>query len=633
MNSNELTTTEDMESFKEIIKFSADAILSIDMNGNVVLFNEAAQNLFGYSLDEIIGKSLDVLLPKSVLGHHNEYVEEFASSADKTRMMGERTSVAGISKTGEQISLNISIQKHPETSQLKYSAICRDISDQIKSEIRLYESEEKFRGMFNVSHQIIILMDENGIVLDVNDRGRDKINGVASNVIGNKIGECTFWESDLDRTLIQDSVNNIKGDTKIGHIVNILGKYTEEITLDINIIKLPMPDGHDDLIVLEASDITEKVKTNNELMKSEERLSRAQRIAHIGNWVWEIPENIIHWSDEIYKIFGLGVREFEESYEAFLESVHPDDREKVEQAVIKSLESGETYSVIHRVVRPDGSERIVHEVGEVTMIDGNTPLRMDGTVQDITEAWNSRIELIEAKTRAEESNYAKAQFLATMSHELNTPLNAIIGFSSIMEHSLQNSENNDKNIEYIGQIMKSGQDLLGLIDNILNVSKLELGSLQPKKENFSILDAVEKSLAIAMGKSEEKAICFKKNIPDRMADVQLDKEFCEQIMINLLSNAIKFSDRQGTVEISVLPKDEYFEIVINDHGVGMADEELADLFEPFRNRGSSYVNTQEGAGLGLRIVQKLTEIQGGIIFVKSEKGVGTTVTVELPYVS
>ena len=125
--------------------------------------------------------------------------------------------------------------------------------------------------------------------------------------------------------------------------------------------------------------------TDEALRLSEARLAEAQRIAHLGNWVWDIDTNDRHWSDEIYRIFGLAPQEFRATYEAFLASVHPDDREFVEQSVDDALYRNKPYSIDHRVVRPDGSERVVHERAEVTFSETSKPVRMAGTVQDITE--------------------------------------------------------------------------------------------------------------------------------------------------------------------------------------------------------------------------------------------------------
>ncbi|MCC3861285.1 PAS domain-containing sensor histidine kinase [Pseudemcibacter aquimaris] len=372
---------------------------------------------------------------------------------------------------------------------------------------------------------------------------------------------------------------------------------------------------------------TEKISTAHQaVIESEARLLRAQRIAHMGNWVWDIPANVVHWSDEIYNIFGLGVREFKESYEAFLERVHPEDREKVKAAVQNAVDTGHTYSVFHRIIRPDGEERVVHEIGEVLLDDDGNPIRMDGTVQDITEPWNKRINLNEDSV--EDEHFEKMQFWSNVEGDLKSSLSDIIRLGELIKNNQQAESGSSETAEYADKIIDNGQHVIFMLNSLLEKSILELGNLSSQNEKFQILDIAEKCANFARQKAKAKNVKLETTFGDTSCIAELDKGICAQIMINLLCNAIKSSNAGQTVTFNVKCHEEYFEIIVHDNGAEM-DHDVLD--EELRgSKTGSRVNLSN-TGASLPMVQKLTEMQDGIIYIESKKGSGTTVKVELPF--
>ncbi len=622
----------DHDTFAEIIGHSADAILSVDTDNNIVLFNVAAEKLFGYSHKEIIGQPLEILLPRNIRPIHDDLVEEFETSGNKTRYMGERTSVTGLTKDERAVFLEISIQKHPKGSPFRYTAICRNISARLEIQRKVKENEEKFRALFDASNQFVIILDTQGTILDLNKTALNSLKDKADKYIGGNLGNCDFWLTDLDRSIIQKAILNIKT-TNISHqMVSISNKFNVEIIFELTMKNLSRVTELSDFVILEGLDITERVRANRLLALSEDRLSRAQKIARIGNWEWKISSNELIWSDEVFNIFGIKKKDFGLNYDAFLDYVHPNDRAAVEEAMKQALNNDIPYVITHRIISPDGSEKVVREIGEILRIEDGSPLRMDGTVQDITDEWTKTHGLIEAKSKAEEENFAKSQFLATISHELRDHLNAIIGFSTLIKDQALGPIGQPAYQGYGEDIKNSGDHLLTLIDEILDVSKIDMGSIKAHNEYFDITKFIDECLKTITATSNEKNIDIKIDVSKNMRAIFLDESLCKQILTNLLTNSIKYTPNDGQIIIKAAINDQEIELSVTDTGIGMSEDEVKYILDPYDHVASANLRTSHGVGIGLTIVKNLTEAQGGRFSVTSEKDKGSTFTVHFPII-
>jgi len=243
-------------------------------------------------------------------------------------------------------------------------------------------------------------------------------------------------------------------------------------------------------------EIAERKRTAAALVHSQDSLANAQRIAMLGNWDWDIPSNDLWWSDEIYRIFGLEPQEFKASYETFLEMVHPDDRRPLQDAVAQAIKDKKPYSIDHRIVLRDGTEKIVHEHAEVSFDAAGKPVRMSGTVQDISERKLGENALQEAKAEAEAANRSKSEFLALMSHDLRTPLNSILGFSGILKEKTFGPLGDPHYNDYADYIHDSGQLLLNLIDDILDLAKVEAGKRELNEEALRLSATVHSAITL-----------------------------------------------------------------------------------------------------------------------------------------
>jgi two-component system cell cycle sensor histidine kinase PleC len=235
-----------------------------------------------------------------------------------------------------------------------------------------------------------------------------------------------------------------------------------------------------------------------------------------------------------------------------------------------------------------------------------------------------------AMTRAEAANQAKSEFLANMSHELRTPLNAINGFSEIMAGELFGPLGDAKYKGYAADILKSGQHLLSLINDILDMAKIEAGKLTLHYERVSVKEVVEDAARLMRGKIQEAGLTLLVDAPE-LPDIEADQRGLKQVVLNLISNAVKFTPEGGDIIVALSQMDENrLRIAVTDTGIGIAPEDLARLARPFEQVEGQHSKTTQGTGLGLALTRSLIELHGGALAMESEPGRGTTVSFDLP---
>jgi two-component system, NtrC family, sensor kinase len=257
-------------------------------------------------------------------------------------------------------------------------------------------------------------------------------------------------------------------------------------------------------------------------------------------------------------------------------------------------------------------------------------LRTFGT-QSALAIQNARLfREIETKRRElEVANRHKDEFLASMSHELRTPLNAIIGFSEVMLERLF-GEVNDKQEEYLNDILSSGRHLLSLINDILDLAKIEAGRMELEPADFHLPQAIDNALVLVRERAMRRGITLEQSIDPRLGEIKGDERKIKQVMLNLLSNAVKFTPEGGRIDVRAMLTDGVAQVSVADTGVGIAPEDHEAVFEEFRQVGTDYARKHEGTGLGLALARKFVELHGGTIRVESELGRGATFTFTIP---
>jgi PAS domain S-box-containing protein len=397
------------------------------------------------------------------------------------------------------------------------------------------------------------------------------------------------------------------------------------------------------------NDISERNHLQREIAATAARLERAQEIAHIGSWEMDIATREMVWSAETHRIggFDLGTPA---TYRIFLSRVHPDDRAQTDLAFHRAVEQLVDFEVEHRLLLPDGTVKWLHHHGTPHVMGGS--VRMGGTVHDITERRRAAEaeRLVEEKEHAEEANRAKSAFLASMSHEIRTPMTSVLGFTQVL---LDDTTLDERQRGYLGLIERSGEHLLRLIDDILQMSTIEAGRvvLQPVEVD---LDGVLADLgAIFEMRLADKGVAF---VLRRAAQVprvvRADALRLRQVLINLVGNAAKFTE-SGSVAVRIdtgadvsTDNDETdnddtddestvqrhrssIVFSVSDTGPGIAADSLERVFGRFEQTDLGRV-TAGGTGLGLAISRGLVEAMGGRIDLSSRLGSGTTFSVVIP---
>ena len=371
-------------------------------------------------------------------------------------------------------------------------------------------------------------------------------------------------------------------------------------------------------------------KAESELYATEERLTRAMVAGNMAWWEMELPSGKITFNHNKTRMLGLRDEDFTH-FQDFMNIVHPDDCEGAMNAMRTHLQGqDEVYACEYRMMNSDGHYQWFHDIGKIVYRDEERQL-VAGIVTEITERKRIEGQLKEAKLQAELANQYKNQFLANVSHEIRTPVSGMVGFASLLRSEELDSETKKL---YIDIIESSSKQLLNLVNDIIDISRIEAGELKISKapcELHKILKETEtlfEQLKHARGK---KNLSINLNIPEKDKELFIvtDPDRLKQILINLIGNALKFTEAGG-VDFGYKLENDRLKFYVSDTGIGMSEEDLKVVFERFKRTEHAH-KKYDGTGLGLAITKGLLDLLGGDISVYSEVGKGSVFTFTIPY--
>ncbi len=389
----------------------------------------------------------------------------------------------------------------------------------------------------------------------------------------------------------------------------------------------PWRDGEGEIggIIVAAHDITQMVTSLEKAERAEQMLNMALTITNIHAFDIDYEGRTVEKSNPAADIDFFGEAKSFEQMAAY-DCVDPHDRDRAREEMDSSEAETGLRRAEYRTCRADGQAVWVSSVLRVTRNERGEPVRAIGAMQDITARKQNELALLQAKEQAEAANRAKSTFLATMSHEIRTPLNGVLGMAQAMAADTLDPIQRDR----LSVVRQSGETLLAILNDVLDLSKIEAGKLELEEAEFNIDEVARGAHAAFTAIAQKKGLSFDLSVEDGARGVYLgDSTRVRQIVYNLVSNALKFTD-QGQVRVVVGRQSEALTIRVSDTGVGIPPDRLAHLFEKFEQADASTTRRFGGTGLGLSICRELASLMNGSISAESWPGEGATFEVILP---
>lgn len=613
--------------FSEAVNQSANSIIITNPQGIIEYVNRNFEEKTGYTFQEVLGKHTRIL--KSEQNDEEVYEKMWKIISMGIKWEGE---LLNKKKSGELFWEEITISPITDESGniLHHLAIKTDISDRKKADDQVRNSKLILREIIDRVPQFIFIRDIESRYHLVNKafaefRGKtpQEIKGKTEIELSSsphKLEEF-FWE---DRRVIEQNIE-IKGEA-------LVFDPTQNRERHFRYTKVPfiLPRTGETAVLSVWTCVTDQKHNEQLLTSAREKLLDAQKLASFGNWSVDTIKNEAQWSEQVYEQYGLPIDKPAPAGEEFYNHVHPDDVGHIKLAIKKARDEG--YAKYEcRAIKPGNQYTYIEATVKPVYTDDKVTGYF-GTSLDITARKQVEEEMTAARKEAIAASKAKSDFLSVMSHEIRTPLNAIIVMTEMLVQEINQPEHND-NLEILNF---SAKDLLGIVNDILDYSKIEAGKLELENIDVDIKDFSSKILRANYLRAQEKGISLELEYDDTIPEVITgDPLRMGQILNNLLSNAVKFTEKGG-VKLTVTKKsmDEdccriYFGI--KDSGIGIHPDKIQSLFEVFTQASSETSRKYGGTGLGLAIVKNLLIAHNSEIHVESQPGEGSLFWFEIDF--
>ena len=629
---------ESEERYRQLFATVSDAIVLFDNETHQFLdVNQRAEELYGYTRDEFLKliqldisaepEASDLAVHETLAG----YLEHVPLSYHKK-------------KDGTVFPVEVSIGVFTLGSREVVCAVIRDITERKQAEEALRESQEFAKNIIDSSLDMIIAVDNKRRITEFNHAAEDAFGYHREEVIGK---HANLLYADPKEGLAVHKQTIVGGH----HVQEILNRHRNGKTFPSLLSSSVLRDSSGEIVgVMGVSrDITERKLAEETLQKAHDKLEQRveERTADLAHSISLLKATIESTAD------GILAMDLDQNIKAFNQKcielwkvpesvIKAGDMDKLRAYAADQLADPQAFmtKIEELFSRPEEEDFSIFIFKDGRICEQyTTPQWMREQIigrvlsfRDITERKHAEEELKQAKEEAEVATQAKSDFLASMSHELRTPLNAIIGFSEILSDKTF-GELNEKQLKYTNHVLTSGRHLLALINDILDLSKVEAGKMELERSTVAVKSLLDDSLVMIKEKAFIHRISIDLRIPDELSGLKLqaDERKLKQIMFNLLSNAVKFTPDGGAITVESRQEKDDLIVAVSDTGIGIEPEDLERVFGEFEQIDSSHARQQQGTGLGLALTRKMVELHGGRIWAESEgEGKGSTFTFRIP---
>lgn len=618
----------------KILEQSNSMLMTTDKNRNITWVNKAFTTITGYSMEEVIGKNPGKVLqgPLSKPDTIQQFREALAAGTDFD------CELINYKKDHTPYWVNIRCQAFTdhEGNIEGYFAIEEDITSRKHTEELLAESRLRLEVAINATGAALWDWDISNNTVYYSPTWKQTL-GYTEDEIQLNLHEWIdrIHHEDFEETMkklndcLEGKVDTYEAELRLRHKS---GNYIQ--VLDRGKITRYDKNGKPARMTGIAFNISLLKETQQKLKESEARWNAALEGSEFGVWEWDIPANNIYFSPKLKELYGYKPDELQPTTEFWINSCHPDDLPHSRNELNKLIE-GKTdkFQSDRRVYNKNGEIRWFRSLGVVSSRDKQgIPVKLVGSVSDITDQKKMEEDLINAKTVAESNVRTKRRFLANMSHEIRTPIHAVMGIAEQLGNTLLD----EKQQEYVNIIEDSSHALLGIINDVLDMAKIEEGKLRINKEEFRLQPVLSNIHQLYKEKAAQKGLKFTVSFDERLDRVLIGDPFrVRQIILNIISNAVKFTEN-GSISLSCTllnTADSCCNILIEctDTGIGMSDEMKQRLFQDFSQEDDSFERRYGGSGLGLAITHELIHLMDGSIEVSSVKNKGTDIRITLPF--
>jgi len=494
-----------------------------------------------------------------------------------------------------------------------------------RREEALQKSEERFRSFVENSTDITFSLSKEGVFTYVSPNWKDAFGYELAETVGKPFVSFVHPDDvDMFYSFLQLVLTT--GEKRRDIEYRVLRKNGTWVWYAANGSCLHDPKSNDVSFLGVGRDISKQKNAEESLRYSETLLKESQRVAHVGHYEFDITTGRWTSSDELDAIFGID-DDYPRDIQGWLQLVCPDHREELSTYLkVNILQEHGDFNKEYRIERfCDRSVRWVHGLGRLEFSANGILMKMFGIIQDITERKQVEEDLNSAKAAAEAASFAKSRFLANMSHEIRTPMNSVLGLTEL----LLGTELTDEQRKYAELVELSGRNMVQLLSDILDLSKIETQKIELESRDFDLLAETTRTINLLSLRAQEKGLELVSQIdPDVPLSLKGDAGRLRQIITNLIGNAIKFTDK-GSVTLHVRKDAEVeqhatLRFLVRDSGIGIAADKVETIFEPFTQADISTTRKFGGTGLGLTISRQLAELMGGSVGVESVEGEGST---------